>query len=145
MAGLGDAFSYAQHAGFVLNSEASMIIIAYDQCVKNFSMTQADFNAAWLKSSGGKNMSAYEGTTDAQKKCIQGLAKNTPVSNAVTSAVSSVTDAINPFTNVNMQRIVTGIFGGILIVIGLMMFIKQLTGVSITGVPGKVGKVLALA
>ena len=43
-------------------------------------------------------------------------------------------------TSISWQRIAEGLFGGILLVIGLMMFVKQVAGVSVVQVPGKLGK-----
>jgi hypothetical protein len=168
---MANAITLAKKTGF--SGLALVTIVSIDRSSGAFSMTQSDYSAAWLKTKGGKDFTSYGSQyTDwpnyKSTSCSASpafLAFALPVAN--TSGVSVpgqwnnlvgcsqnqnipggglINNATDFFSggSFDIKRITTGIFGGILIVIGLMMFIKQLTGVSITGVGGKVGKVLAL-
>lgn len=156
----------AMQAGF--KGLALATIIAID-AAGGYAMKQADYNAAYLKTKGGTDFNSYGGGWPDFKStsCSNApgyLAYILPIAKAnsvsVTSGMNSLAgcaqnqnipggNLINNATDllnggVDWQRLATGLFGGILVLIGLMMGVKQLTGVPITGVPGKFGKVLAL-
>jgi len=167
--GQANAVQLAKNAGF--SGLGLVTIVSIDRSSGGYTMTQSDYNAAWLKTGGGKNFTSYgsqfQGWPDyTGTNCSSSppfLAFALPIANVAGIAlpnqwnslagcsqnqnipggqlINNGTDALAGF---DIQRIVTGLFGGILLIIGLMMFIKQISGVSITGVPGKVGKVLAL-
>lgn len=147
---------WARAAGFSGTALTTIVSIdAYD----GFHMTATDYKAAWLKTKGGKDFSGYyetysiNGGPSGISQWVPQVARLAGVD--VTSAVkaSTIPEGNSPAQNavnsvlgafsVPVQRFTLGIFGGILVLLGLMMFIKQLFNVSITGIPGKVGKVLA--
>lgn len=166
---MATAITYAQKAGF---SGLGLVTIVSIDRAGLFSMSQSDYNAAYLKTHGGTDFTSYGSqysdwpnykstncsgspaflafalpiantahvNIPAQWNTLAGCSQNQNIPGG--NLINNATDALAGF---DIKRIATGIFGGILLVIGLMMFVKQLTGVSITGVPGKVGKVLALA
>lgn len=169
---LATAIARARTAGF--NGLALVTIVSIDRSTGQFSMSQSDYNAAYLKTKGGKDFSSYGNqyhdwpnykstscsgspaflayalpvantakvTVPSQWNTLAGCSQNQNIPGG--NIINSGTDLLNGGA-FDIKRIATGIFGGVLVLIGLMMFVKQITGVSITGVPGKVGKVLALA
>jgi hypothetical protein len=121
------AQGYAKNAGFSnavscqnsgKGTPALDAIVAVDE-TQGYTMTQADYNRAFLTTKGGTDCSMY-----AQY--------------AVNSA-NPISSYIN-FSGL-LWRFAEGVLGGVILIIGLMMLIKQVAGVSVTGVPGRVGKV----
>lgn len=169
--GIADASTMAQKPGF--RGDALAIIVAIAACDSGGGgsipgWNQAQYNAAWLQSKGGKDFSSFpcaqcsdrskpnngicsDGSAVPYAKYLNSIAHG-GIGSAISGGLQSLADTgqaqnqpnLNPFNVPGVQRIATGLFGGILLLIGLMMFVKQIAGVSITGVPGKVGKVLAL-
>lgn len=168
-AGIKDASTMAQRPGF--KGDALAIIVAIAACDSGSGgsipgWTQDQYNSAWLKSKGGTDFSSFpcaqcgdkskpnngicsDGSSVPYAKYLNSIAHG-GIGSAISNNLQSLADTgqsqnqpnLNPFDIPGVQRIATGLFGGILVLIGLMMFVKQISGVSITGVPGKIGKAL---
>lgn len=170
--GAANAVTLAQKAGF--SGLGLVTIVSIDRSSGGYTMTQSDYNVAWLKTHGGKDFTSYGSqytdwpnyqntscssspgflayalfvantakvSVPSQWNSLAGCSQNQNIPGG--GIINNATDFFSG-GGFDIKRITTGVFGGILVIIGLMMFVKQITGVSITGVPGKVGKVLALA
>ncbi len=155
----------AAKAGF--KGLALVTIVALD-AASGYAFTQSDYNSAWLRTHGGKDFSSYgvsdwpnfSGTSCSNAPAFLAYALPVATANQISipsqwnslagcsqnknvpggQLINNLTDALN---GALVLRFVEGLFGGILLMIGLMMFVKQLTGTSITGIPGKFGRYLA--